>query len=170
MIAGDVVPRDSVIVDVIEDRQAGLGGAVDVELGVIGLTGFLVPGLRPGVEAEASRCLIGGRHLFAVRGPEPAVQGLGLEVSAVLAALEVAEPARGPDVGHVLLLDQAVDHVVLLLGLDGHKVHAVLPANVAGVQPVDLLVGVGGRVGAVEVVVVAQSELLWSVGAFLGHR
>lgn len=57
MVAGDVVPGDAVVVDVVQDAQAGLVGAVDVELGVVRLSGLLVARGRPGVVAPA------GRHL-----------------------------------------------------------------------------------------------------------
>ena len=93
VVAGDVVPGDAVVVDVVEDREAGLLGAVDVELGVVGLAGLLVTGLRPGVEAPSSGQLVRGGHLFTVRRPEPAVDRLGFQVTSVLAALEVAEAA-----------------------------------------------------------------------------
>ena len=53
VVAGDVVPRDAVVVHVVEDAEAGLGGGVDVELGVVGLTQLLVAGLRPRVVAPA---------------------------------------------------------------------------------------------------------------------
>lgn len=53
VVAGHVVPRDAVVVHVVEDGQTRLGGAVDVELGVVGLALFLVPGLRPRVVAPA---------------------------------------------------------------------------------------------------------------------
>lgn len=42
VVASDVVPSDAVVVDVVEDAEAGLVGAVDVELGVVGLTLLLV--------------------------------------------------------------------------------------------------------------------------------
>lgn len=58
------------------------------------------------------------------------------------------------------LLDKPEDHVVLLLVLKGHQVHAVLPADVPGVQPVDLLVGMGWHVGAKEEVASSVLEFL----------
>lgn len=102
VVAGYVVPSDAVVVDVVEDREAGLGGAVDVEFGVIGLACLLVSGLRPGIEAPSSGNIVRRGELLAVGGPEPAVDRLGLEVATVLAALEVAQAARRPDVGHVV--------------------------------------------------------------------
>lgn len=51
------MPGDAVVVDVVQDAQAGLVGAVDVELSVVRLSGLLVARGRPGVVAPA------GRHL-----------------------------------------------------------------------------------------------------------
>lgn len=45
VVAGDVVPCDAVVVHVVKYTQARLGGAVDVELGVVGLTLLLVASL-----------------------------------------------------------------------------------------------------------------------------
>lgn len=53
VVAGDVVPRDAVVVHVVEHAHARLGRAVDVELCVVGLADLLVPGLRPRVVAPA---------------------------------------------------------------------------------------------------------------------
>lgn len=102
VVARDVVPGDAVVVDVVQDGHAGLVGAVDVELGVVRLSDLLVAGLGPRVEGPAIRRLVRRRHLLAIRRPEPAVQGLGLEVTSVLAALEVAETPGRPDVRHVV--------------------------------------------------------------------
>lgn len=43
------MPRDAVVVHVVEHAEAGLGGAVDVELGIVGLGLLLVTGLGPRV-------------------------------------------------------------------------------------------------------------------------
>lgn len=102
MVARDVVPSDAVVVDVVQDGHAGLVGAVDVILGVVRLSGLLVARLRPRVEGPAVRCLVGRCHLLAIRRPEPAVKGLGLEVTSVFAALEVAETSGRPDIWNVV--------------------------------------------------------------------
>lgn len=102
VVAGDVVPRDAVVVDVVEDRQAGLARLVDVELGVVGLALLLVSGGRPRVVVPAVGRLVRGRHLLAVRRPEPAVDVLRFEVLAVLAAFEVAQSSRRPDVWDII--------------------------------------------------------------------
>ena len=57
----------------------------------------------------------------------------------LVAALEVAEPAGGPGVVEVPLLDQVLDHLVLARRLDRDEVHAHLPAEVARVQPARLV-------------------------------
>lgn len=102
MVTRDVVPGDAVVVNIVQDGQAGLVGAVDVILGVVRLPDLLVAGLRPRIEAPAVRCLVGGCHLLAIRRPEPTIQGLGLEVTSILATLEVAETSGRPDVRNVV--------------------------------------------------------------------
>ena len=78
---------------------------------------------------------VGGRHLGLVGAPEPAVDVLGEEAGGV-ATVKVAEPARRPEV--LGAADVGLEEVVLLLRLDGHEVHAALPAVVPGVEPVPL--------------------------------
>lgn len=60
------------------------------------------------------------------------------------------------------LLDEAEDHVVLLLWFHGDEVHAEFTALIAGVQPVVLLAGELAHVAREKVVVVAKSPLLGS--------
>ena len=145
VVAGDIVPLDPVIVDVVKDSHAGLHGPVNVELGVVGLGDVvgdelgLVASEGPGLVAPAGRGGVSGRHLDSGARPEPAIDSRGLEILAV-AALEVAEPARGPDVGEVVVLDELLDELVLGGGLEADQVHAVLPADVPAVKPVDLVV------------------------------
>lgn len=59
-------------------------------------------------------------------------------------------------------MDEPEDHVVLLLGFHRDEIHAVLAANVPGVQPVHPLIGMGRHVSAVEVIVSTEVELLRS--------
>ena len=69
VIAGDIVPLDAVIVDVVQNSHAGLHGAVDVELRVVWLGHVvgdelgLVSGVGPGLVAPAWRGGVGGSHL-----------------------------------------------------------------------------------------------------------
>lgn len=90
VVARDIVPGDAVIVDVVQDRHAGLVGAVDVILGIVRLSCLLVAGLRPWIEAPSVRHLVGGCHLLAIGRPEPAVKSFGLEVTSIFTAFEVA--------------------------------------------------------------------------------
>ena len=57
------------------------------------------------------------------------------------------------------LLEELCDHLVLGGRLEGDEVHAVLPADVPGLQPVVLLVGVLGDVAGVEVVLPVVFEV-----------
>ena len=164
VVASDVVPLDPVVVDVVEDAHARLNAAVDVELGVVGLRHIvgdelgLVAGEGPGLVAPAGRGGVGGRHLDSGARPEPAIDSRGLEILAV-AALEVAEPARGPDVREVVVLDELLDELVLGGGLEADQVHAVLPADVPAVKPVDLVVREVFFISGEPVVVTAVLEM-----------
>ena len=52
--------------------------------------------------------------------------------------MEVTEPATGPDSIRLILIDDVLDHGVLLGSLDAHQVHAHAPADVPGIQPTNL--------------------------------
>lgn len=141
------MPGDAIVVHVVQDGQALLLGLVNVVFSVVGLWALLVTGLGPGVVAPSLRNAVGGLDLLAGCGPEPSVHVLGLQIGTVLAASEIADATGGPDVGHIVLLDDTEDQVVLLLGLQGDQIHAVFAAQVTAIEPVDLLVGQGGHVG-----------------------
>lgn len=164
------MPCDAVVVDVVEHGQARLAGLVDVVLGVVWLRELLVSGLAPRVVAPAGRDAVGLGDLLAARRPEPAEQVLRLQVAASLAALEVAQASRRPDVRHVVRLDQTEDQVVLLLRLQRHQVHAVFTADVASVQPVELAAGQPRNVAAQEVVLAAVLEFLRTYANATGYK
>lgn len=102
VVAGDVVPRDSVIVDIVQHAEARLVGSVDVELCVVRLACLLVTRGRPGVVPPTTRDLVGGRHTDAGRRPEPTVDVLRLQVPSTLATLEVTDSPTRPNVGDVV--------------------------------------------------------------------
>merc|ERR1711994_909108 len=118
VVAGDVVPFDTVLVDVVQNAHTRLGAIVNVVLGVVRLRHIasgelsLVAGKGPGLVGPAGRRRVGRRHLHTRPRPEPAVHTHRLQVFAV-AALEVAQSARGPDVGQVLLLKERSDQRLL---------------------------------------------------------
>lgn len=62
------MPGDAVVVHIVQHAQAGLVGAVDVEFGVVRLSGLLVARGRPGVVAPAGRHLQHGEVSASYRG------------------------------------------------------------------------------------------------------
>ena len=112
----------------------------------------------PGLVAPAGRGGVGWGHLDAGPRPEPAVDSRGLEVLTVT-ALEVAETARCPDVREVVVLDELLDELVLGGGLEADQVHAVLPADVPAVEPVDLVVSEVLFISGEPVIVTAVLEM-----------
>ena len=97
---------------------------------------WIIYSLPAGVWPVMELSPISWPHLDLVRWPEPAVDVLREELWLV-AAVKVAFPARGPEVGHCTV-HEALDPVVLLLGLEADQVHAALPAVVPRVEPVPL--------------------------------
>lgn len=79
--------------------------------------------------------------------------------------VKITQASWGPDVWHVVLLDELEDKVVLFLGFDGDGVHAEFTAKITSFQPIDTLGGQGGDVSTVEVIVAFVVELLesWNV-------
>jgi len=154
VVAGDVVPLDAVVVEVVEDGDAGLVGAVLAELPVVGLGRLAAASGRPVAVPPLRR--VGGSDATHGARPEPAVYNMRLKIRSV-AAVKVALASAGPDVAHAALLHVLVHKLRLLRGLQGHQVLTVLPADVPGVQPVSL-VGLGGLVHPREEVVLVVPE------------
>jgi hypothetical protein len=65
MVTGNVMPGNTVIVHVVENRKAGLICAIDVELSIVRLSNLLVSSLTPGVESKPIRKLVCRGHLLA---------------------------------------------------------------------------------------------------------
>lgn len=162
------MPGNAVVVDVVQHGQARLGRLVDVKLGVVGLRNLLVTRLAPRVVAPALWNAVGRLDLFARRRPEPTKHVLGLQIGTSFATLEIAQATGGPDVGHIVGLDESENEVVFLLGLERDQVGAVLAAQVTGVEPVDLAAGQRGHVAAEEEVLSAVLEFLGSCFFLLG--
>ena len=97
MIAGDIVPGHPVTVDVVQEAQTGLLAAIDILLRVVWLGDLEVAGGGPGLVRPGGRGGVGGCDLLVGSSPEPAIHTDGLQIFPV-AALEVTEAARGPDV------------------------------------------------------------------------
>lgn len=93
MVAGYVVPVNAIVVKVVEHGQTVLVGAALLQLTVVGLRLADATVGRPIVLVA-----IGGRGEFLqLSGPEPAVDGDGLQIGTI-ASLEVADATAGPDV------------------------------------------------------------------------
>ena len=169
VVAGNVMPFHPVAVDVVEQAHAGLHGPVDVELGVVGLAHVprlklgLVAGVGPRLVAPAGWCGVGGSHLDTGPRPEPSVHCWGLQIL-VVATLEVAQPAGAPDVGKVVLDEEVLVQLVLGGRLEGHQVHAVLPADVPPVQPVNFVVSEVFFITREPAVVSAVLKMPWPLG------
>uniref|UniRef100_A0A8D8F1Y1 (northern house mosquito) hypothetical protein n=1 Tax=Culex pipiens TaxID=7175 RepID=A0A8D8F1Y1_CULPI len=149
------MPVHSVVVEVVQDGQAVLGGTTLLQLAVVrlGLSDAAV--LGPVVLVAHRR----RGQLLQLGGPEPAVHHDRLQVRPV-AALEVTEPAAGPDVFLLAIDDPLLDPLVFGTGLDGHAVHAPLPAEVARVQPVLFDAGQGRVTPREEVSLAVGSPLV----------
>uniref|UniRef100_A0A8D8ZYW0 Uncharacterized protein n=1 Tax=Cacopsylla melanoneura TaxID=428564 RepID=A0A8D8ZYW0_9HEMI len=170
MIASNIVPSNTVLVNVVEHRHTGFVGLVDVILSVVWLRNFLVSRLRPGVVSPALWNLVGWGHLCSGGRPEPSKDALGLQISSVLATFEVTETSTGPDVWNVVLLDQFEDQVIFLLRFNGNQVHTVFSACISGVQPVVFVGAENGQMTTEEVVVSVEEELFGSLATFLWYR
>jgi len=137
------VPFDSVFIEVVEHAETAFPAAVDCLLCVVGLGPFVVAGIGPGANPirPFSVVLVGWEDLGVGSRPEPAQNVDWLQVLSLIAASEVAQAARRPDVGNVALLDEVEDHFVFLVGLDGNSVHAGSATLVSCFEPVNLLAG-----------------------------
>lgn len=131
-MAGDIVPLDAIVVEVIQNGEAALIVALR-RLTIIGLWLIVAAGLRP----IASVALRGGSDLATRSRPEPAVLIWRLQIRPV-AAGEVALATRCPYVAHIAACDALLHEIILLRRLQRHGVHAVATANVTRIQPVHL--------------------------------
>jgi len=156
-VAGHVMPDHAVVVFVIEDNQAGLvvellqslDGDADVVLCIDWtlLDSLVVIGLRlaflssPAPERLArGGSVSGGDPVVVGSGPEPAIDVDGSQVGGVTAlVLEIAFPAAGVDRGHVISLHDFRKHFILSGGVERHKIHTTVSAEIASVEPVPVL-------------------------------
>lgn len=102
VVASNIVPRNTVVVDVVQNAQTRLARSVDVEFGVIGLSDLLVSRRTPWVVAETVGDLSGWCHLPSGGRPEPSVDALWFKVSSVFTTFEVAQTATGPNVWYIV--------------------------------------------------------------------
>lgn len=136
MMTPNIVPLDPVPVEVVEDSHTGLRLAVLLDLfPVIRLSAGRAEPSGSGPVVKARRA-VGRTQSRLIGRPEPAIDIFWEEVRTVT-TIEVTEPPRGPEIWHISI-DEALNPVVLLSGLEGNQVHAPLPAIVSCVEPVPL--------------------------------
>lgn len=149
VVASNVVPLDTIVVEVVQDGKAGLTLVV---LAVVGLRAAITASVGPITQSA----LVGGRNLGLRAGPEPAIDDGWLQVSAA-ASVKVAFAAASPDILDAIAGQLLLDELVLLQGLEADGVHAVATADVTGVEPVDLQ-GRGRLMEPAEEVVVGVAQ------------
>jgi len=124
VIATNIVPFDSVVVEVVQDGQARLSLV------------FTVVGLRASIKSSVGPVtqftLVGWRDLGLGTGPEPSVDDGWLKISA-RASVKVALAATGPDELDAIASKLLLNELVLLQSLQADGVHAMATANVTGV-------------------------------------
>lgn len=149
VVASNVVPFDSVVVEVVQDGQARLSLII---FAIVGLRAAITTSVRPVTKST----LVGGGDLGLRTGPEPSVDNDRLQISAV-ASVEVAFAAAGPDVLDSIASHLLLNEFVFLQSLHGDGIHAVATADVTGIEPVDFQV-LGGSVQPAEEVVVSVAQ------------
>lgn len=95
-MASDVVPVNTIVVELIQESQTVFGSTVLFVFTVIGLGQANTTAGRPITLAAFA----GWGQFLQSSSPEPAVDVGGLQVG-TFTALEVTETARGPDVFHL---------------------------------------------------------------------
>lgn len=106
VVATDVMPLDTVFVDVVQHAEARFFGFVDFEFGVVRLWAFEVASSTPRLVTPTGRDFIRFGQFDARTGPKPAVDQDGLQVFTV-ATFEVAQATTRPDVGKFLCMNYA---------------------------------------------------------------
>jgi len=166
VVAGDIVPFDAILVDVVEDTHARLAGLVNIELCVVGLGASGVSLAAPWLGSPSRRGGVGVGHLGVGTRPEPTLHLDGLQVLALVTPSEVAQTTRRPDVVEATVSNKVDDHGILFLALHTDCVHTPPAALVTSLQPIHLAaLAILLEVGAIlvpreEIVMVAKLPIL----------
>lgn len=173
MITSDVMPFDPIVVNIVENPKATLPGSVYFELSVVGLADLLMAGVGPGGLGPRRMVLVGGGNLGVGSRPEPAFDVDRLQIFTELTTFEVTETARRPDVRDIILLDEVFNHLVLLVRLNGDRIHTLFSTFIPCDQPINLgpfpflILGRVGNVPREVVRVATELPFLRTLGAFL---
>lgn len=131
-MARNIVPLKSVIVEIVEDRQAWLIVSLG-SLTVIGLSLSVSTGVTP-----IAGVTLAGRSNFSTRpGPEPSVLVGWLQIGTITTG-EITLAARRPNETNTRSGNSLLDEFILLWRLQGDGIHTMSSANVTGIQPIDL--------------------------------
>jgi len=136
VVTGNIMPYNTVIVEVVEDGNAGLISASLAEFTVVGLGCSATTTARPSTSPSLGG--VGGWDSCRGTRPEPSVDNGRLKIGTVT-AIKVALATRGPDVLDIAFLDLAVDELGLILGLETHQILTMLSADVPCIKPVPLV-------------------------------
>jgi len=136
VVTGNIVPHNTVIVEVVKDGNAGLISASLAELTVVGLGSSTTTIARP--VSVPSLAAIGGWDSGRGTRPEPSVDNGRLEIRTVT-SIEVAFATRGPDVFDIAFLNLALDELGLFLGLETYQILAMFSADVPCIKPISLM-------------------------------
>jgi len=88
------MPVETILVDVVEDGKTGFRGAVDVQLGIVGLGSLAVSGVAPGLIRPILRLGICSCHFSSGPRPEPSINRDWLEVITITTTLKITESSR----------------------------------------------------------------------------
>ena len=113
MVACHIMPGDAITVHIVKNCKTRFICSIDIKLCIVRLANLFVSSLTPGIEAKTVGNLVGRGHLLACGWPEPTIDVLRLQVTAILATLEVTEATTGPDVWNISC---EVKMVTLLIG------------------------------------------------------
>jgi len=136
VVTSNIMPHNTIIVEVVEDGNAGLISASFTELTVVWLFCSTTTSARP--ITSPSLATVGGWDSGRGTRPEPSVNNGRLEIRTVT-AIEVALASRGPDVFHIAFLNLALDEVGFILGLETYKILTMFSADVSCIKPISLV-------------------------------
>jgi len=133
MIASNIMPLDSIVVEIVHDRQASL---------VLSLADFSIVWLwfacASSVTPVSISFAVGWSNFGPASRPEPSVDQIGVKIGTMGASSEITLPPTRPNIANGATGNPLLDEIVLLWSFQTHKVHAMTSANVPSVQPINL--------------------------------
>jgi len=171
VVAGNIMPLYTVIINIIKKTHASLNRAINVKLCIVRLGNILafklcfVACIRPGLVAPAWRSGVGGSHLHSGPRPEPSIYSGGLEIFPVT-TLEVAQAACAPNIRKVVVYKEFFYKLIFGGSFKRDQVHAILATNISAVQPVHFVISEVFLVSREPVVMTAMFKMFRSFCTF----